>query len=72
MGRVEVGRRASEFRPSVDGYPASQVYGRILGDHEDHPPLTQEELKSKLLSTFGCDIGPYCIMAGLGVRGFIG
>ena len=43
LGRVEVGRRASEFRPSVDVYPASQVFSHRLGGHKDHPPLTQEE-----------------------------
>ena len=33
LGRVEVGRRASEFRPSVDGNPASQVFSLRLGGH---------------------------------------
>ena len=33
LGRVEVGRRASELRPSVDGDPASQVFSLRLGGH---------------------------------------
>ena len=58
LGRVEVGRRASEFRPSVDGYPASQVFSHRLGGHKDHPPQIRRNKTSKLLSTFDC-IGPY-------------
>ena len=50
MGRVEVGRRASEFRPSVDGYPASQVYGRLLGGHEDRTHLKLRRNKSLIYS----------------------